>query len=261
MKSWTARGRAWATTTAPSILFAAIAVTLHGCTVPHVDGYIDIGDVGVGSHVVPHWRMQQDYFEASSYKDPMTKLPAFNSCMDTQLNVLDVCSRRGRCVAFDENDIAHPTFFCKCDDGWAGQECTVRRKRQSVSWLLSLVLGPAAVDEVYLGRAKLAGLKLTVSCVGLAGYATGNVQAGTMAFLGPWLFDVVRLGMCPALSKSYRVAPDLPRWVFAASTMLYFGLVALALGVASVHAVVPGRRRRRDALGLSSPASAKRAAL
>lgn len=247
MKILAAWDRGLANKTVAATALTAIAVTLHGCTVPHVDGYIDISDANVASHVVPYWRLQQDYFESSSYTDPITQLPAFNSCMDTQLNVLDVCSRRGHCVPFDENDITHPVLFCQCDADWAGTECDIRRKRQSTSWLLSLVLGPLALDELYLGMTQQAVMKLCAVVLSLVACVAGNTQAGTLAFLFPWLFDVVRLGMCPGHAKDYRVAADLPRWTFAVLTVLYAGLIAVALGVASVHFTVQQRRRQCDA--------------
>jgi len=239
---------------AAAIALAAITASLQGCTVPHVDGYIDVSDANVASHLVPYWRSERDYFESLSYTDPTTQLPSFNSCMDTKLNVLDVCSRRGHCVPFDENDIAHPIFFCKCDDAWAGPECSIRRKRQSVSWLLSLLLGPLAMDELYLGMLEQAVLKLLAVVVALVLSLAGHKQVGALAFLAPWLFDVVRLGMCPGHAVEYRVASDLPRWSFAIFTVLYVGFVAVALGVASVHFEVQGRRRRWDAAAAQAAA-------
>jgi len=227
-------------------VLTAIALTLSGCTVPHVDGYIDVSAASIATHKVPYWRQQRDYFESSSYKDPLTQLPAFNSCMDPRLSVLDVCSRRGLCVSFDQNDITHPILFCKCNKDWSGPECNIRRKRQSVAWLLALLLGPTALDEMYLERMDAAVAKLLVTVVGASLGAAGSARLGLLVVLGPWLFDVVRVGMCPVHARDARLSADLPRWAFAMFTLLYFALIAVVLGVVSVHFTVPGRRRHWD---------------
>lgn len=224
----------------------AAATTLQGCTVPHVDGYLDISDENIATHRVPFWRQKQDYWELSSYQDPVTQLPAFNSCMDTRLSALEVCSRRGHCAPFDESDITHPIYFCKCVEAWGGPECNIQRKSQLVAWLLSLLLGPSAADELYLGYQKEAMAKVLITVTGLALSSTGSLQTGILVVFVPWLFDVVRIGMAPVQAQNFRLAADLPRWNFAVFTVLYFAFVAFSLGVASMYYLVLKRRRLWD---------------
>merc|ERR1719203_380772 len=128
----------------------ATASLLQGCDVPHVEGYIVVGNFDVETHHVPMWRRAKDYFESNSYQDPMTKSVEFNSCMNPSLTVVSVCGGHGKCLPFDPDNTENPTFFCFCDPAWAGLECNHKRKSQLVTWLLSLFFGPLALDELYL---------------------------------------------------------------------------------------------------------------
>merc|ERR1719330_253305 len=145
---------------------AVLAMTLQGCVVPRLDGYVDISRANIQMHHVPYWRQKPDYYEGSSYVDPVTGLPAFNSCMNLGLSPLSVCNRRGHCEPFDRDDITNTVLFCKCHDSWGGPECNIRRKSQTVAWFISMVLGPLAADELYLGHMDEALMKLLLSVAG-----------------------------------------------------------------------------------------------
>jgi len=228
---------------------AVMATTLTGCEVPRVQGYIDVGNVNVAGHSVPFWRLQQDYYVRFSHEDPSwinggtVPVPFFNSCMDTKVDALSVCNRRGRCMPFDPNDIEKPIFFCKCDQDWGGPECGVRRKRQSVAWMWSLFGGPLGLDEMYLGWPLQAIAKIMVTL--LAAFVwrlTGHYIAATTLLLVPWLTDVVRIGSAPVRAKNYRVSEDLDNWTFATFTLLHFLFVAFILGVAYVYITITRKR-------------------
>merc|ERR1719198_683200 len=110
---------------------------------PRIEGYIPLGlDVNnIAIHKVALWRQQQDIYQKFSYRSPKTGIVSFNSCMDKDVSAQEVCNSHGVCAPFDRLSVVSPVFFCKCDMGWAGPECTIRQKSQSVAWLLSLLFG------------------------------------------------------------------------------------------------------------------------
>lgn len=235
---------AWRAAAAATL--AAVACSLQGCDVPRVTGYLNAGDLRISTHKVANWRQRPDYWETNSYRDRKTGLSSFNSCMGSDHNGVGVCNGHGRCMPFDPNDLAHPFFFCKCADDWGGLECSHRRKRQSVAWLLSLILGPLGADEAYLGWAQEALQKQLLTVLGLLICTLRRTQLGLVIIAVPWVADVVRIGMSPVQTFSYRLAPDLPRSVFTTMTIMYFAMIAAAIGVSSMYYTVLQRRRWSD---------------
>jgi len=229
------------------VVVAVAAILLQGCDVPIVEGYIGPGDVGIiSTHEIAFWRSQKDYFTKFSYRDPFSGAPRFNSCADPRIDGIDACSGHGVCTPFDPDDIEHPIRFCKCDKEWGGVECGIRRRRQSFVFLLSLLLGPIGLDELYLGFPENAISKLLVTVTAALLSVTGKTKWAVVLVLGPWIFDVVRLGTVPVRSHGFRLVPDLPRCAFALATLLYLSFWAVAVGVASLHYTVLRRRHRSD---------------
>lgn len=232
---------------AAAVASAVVAVTLQGCDLPHVDGYLAIGDMDVATHSVPVWRTMRDYYSTSYYRDPETSRPAFNSCENPRLNLANVCGGRGKCEPFDKRNLKTPVFFCKCDRAYAGLECKYRRKRQTVAWVLSLFFGPLGLDELYLGFIELAMVKCLLTLAGSLVGLTHSPALGVGIIVVPWLADVVRIGLGPVKTKeSFRIEPDLLRPAFALITVLYVCILAVALAVSSIYNVVLARRRHYD---------------
>jgi len=221
------------------------ATTLQGCDVPHVEGYLIAGNIEVSTHRVAEWRTKPNYWDQNAYTDPKSGAVMFNSCMDQELSLWEVCSGHGRCAPFDPHELEHPVFFCKCDPEWGGVECATRRKRQSVAWFLSLLFGPLALDELYLGMTEQTMTKLlwtTLGCtIGVLHFGVG----ASMVFSG-WLFDVVRIGTGPVLTSQYRVHEDLSRVFFAAGTVAYFTAVGFFFALSTMYWTVLARRRHWD---------------
>lgn len=232
---------------AAAILAVAVlaATSLSGCDVPHVEGYLISGNLEVSTHQNAEWRTKPNYWDQNAYLDPDTSAVMFNSCMDPKLSLLQVCSGHGQCAPFDPKDLAHPVFFCKCDDEWGGVECSTRRKRQSIAWFLSLFFGPLALDELYLGITQQTLTKLMWTILGSM-IAVINFSVGATMVGAGWLFDVVRIGTGPVLTNQYRVQEDLPRLAFAIFTILYFSALAFLLATASMYWTVLARRRHYD---------------
>mmetsp|Transcript_145033 Transcript_145033/g.377348 ORF Transcript_145033/g.377348 Transcript_145033/m.377348 type:complete len:265 (+) Transcript_145033:1225-2019(+) len=238
-------GGPWAAAAAVAVAAVLSATTLQGCDVPHVEGYLIAGNVEVSTHSLAAWRSMPDYWEQNAYVDPETGEMSFNSCMNRELSILEVCSGHGRCTSFDPEDLAHPLFFCKCDDEWGGVECDTRRKRQSIAWFLSLLFGPLALDELYLGIPAQTLTKLLWTVMGCMIAGVRLAPGFAMVVVG-WLFDVVRIGTGPVLTRNYRVQEDLPRLAFAICTVLYFSALAFLVALASMYWTVLSRRRHYD---------------
>lgn len=224
------------------VVTIAAALSLSGCDVPRVEGYVEVGDMHIAGHAVPFWRTKQDYFEKFSYMTTPGEVENFNSCMDPSVNSLEVCNGRGRCMPFNPRDPQHPIFFCDCDKDWGGPECKGRRKRQSTAWMLSLIGGPLGIDEIYLGWTLVAAIKIVCTGVAAASAGVGAKHIGVTFLLCPWLLDVVRIGSAPVRADEYRVNNDLPNWAFAVFTILHFCFIAVILGVIEVYYTVTHKR-------------------
>jgi len=218
------------------------SLSLHGCDVPHIEGYLIVGKFDVATHSVPQWRKERDYWHVNGYKDPTTNDVRFNSCMNPTLMVTEICSGHGKCMPFDPDDMEFSTYFCQCDPAWAGIECKHRRKSQLVAWVLSLFFGPLAFDEIYLGMPEQTIDKLFVVITGAVIALSGNSMGFVLIGIA-WLFDVVRIGLSAVRAKDFRVEEDLPRLPFAVLTILFFCGVALLVGLASAYRQVLRKRR------------------
>jgi len=236
---------------------SVLACTLHGCDVPHVSGYLSVSDFDVATHQVAQWRMEPEYWHQNAYMDPDSGKPTFNSCMNPMLSVVEVCSGHGVCAPFDRNEIDKPVFFCRCDERWSGLECSHRRRRQSVAWLMSVLFGYVGLDEFYLGFSQQALQKLMVSVLSLILAYAGLTIIGSLLFGFSWMFDVVRIGLGPVMTSTQRVQADLPRAAFALLTIFYFCFVAVAVATAHLYRTVLIRRRHFDHVQCYSATSTK----
>lgn len=204
-----------------------------------------VNSVDGSTHAVGEWRSAPSYWDTNSYRDPETGEGSFNSCTNSKLSVVEVCGGHGQCAPFNRNDVEHPVFYCRCDPEWAGLECSFRRKKQTVAWFLSLLFGPFAADQIYLGWTAEALFKLILVIVGAAiGSAQSGVGVSIVMFV--WMFDVVRIGMGPVLAKRYRVQEDMPRLTFAILTVLFFAILGMLGGLSSMYYRVIRRRRQWD---------------
>lgn len=200
----------------------------------------------VETHTVANWRTKEEMYVKFSYKNPSTGQIRFNSCMDPQMNAQHVCNGHGFCAPFDRNNIVKPTFFCKCDLGWAGPECSVKQKSQTIAWLLSLVFGPFGADQAYLEWPFWTGMKILGLFCGAMLSALGFQRCGILLILVYWFCDIVHIGSAPVRAANAKVAADLPRWAFAVFTLLYFAFIGFGMGVCSVYWKVKFKRRMDD---------------
>lgn len=188
-------------------------------------------EVDLPHHSVGNWEAQPNYLAAYEYIPPGKRPTAavLNSCSVKNLPPEQECSGRGYCKEFSPNSVVQKdaVSFCECDRNWADPECRTRRLSQVKLYLLSLFGGFLGLDYFYLdypfyGLCKL----LTVGGGGIW-----------------WLIDVVRTGSGPVYGYKYRVAADLPHWVFVLSVVTIFGFAGLAVGVESY---LSHRKQKRD---------------
>lgn len=223
-----------------------LSIGLQGCTVPRIEGYFQIGSMDVPTHKVAIWRQKEELFKKYSYKQPSSGKTLFNSCMDAEILPMSVCGGNGFCEPFDRNNVANPTFFCKCDLGWAGPECNTKQKSQTIAWLLSLLLGPVGADQFYLDWPFWCAMKLIGFFIGCMLALLGYSRCGIMVILIYWFTDIVHIGSAPVRAADAKVAGDLPRWAFAVFTLLYFAFIGFGLGVCAVYFQVKNKRRMDD---------------
>mmetsp|Transcript_26204 Transcript_26204/g.57635 ORF Transcript_26204/g.57635 Transcript_26204/m.57635 type:complete len:526 (-) Transcript_26204:307-1884(-) len=182
-------------------LLMGLAISLQGCDVPH--------------HKVGNWRSKRDYLADQQVE---TKGQAvLNTCTVKDLDQTLQCSGRGYCKAWDLDSASSKLAFCACDRDWTGPECKQRRKSQAKAFFISLFGGIFGLDYFYLG---------------LMGW--GIVKFLSLGGLGFWwLFDVVRIGCGPIYAHDYRLARDLPHWVFVLITLVLFLLAGFMVSLAS----------------------------
>jgi hypothetical protein len=224
------------------------ATAMKSKGLPRIEGYIPSGlDAdNIAIHKVALWRQQQDFYQKFSYKNPKTGVVSFNSCMDNDISAQEVCSSHGVCAPFDQLSVVNPVFFCKCDMGWAGPECTIQQKSQAVAWLLSLLFGWSGVDEYYLGWIYLTIFKILGLFFSFMLSALGFTHLGVATMLSYWLYDIVRIGSAPTRSVEAKVAADLPHWAFVCLTMLFFAFIAFVMGICKVFWHVREKRLKSD---------------
>lgn len=210
------------------LLCALIALNLQGCD-------------DVPTHRVGAWRAKPDYLLAAEFVPPGSQATEaiLNSCSITRLSPTIQCSGHGVCRPLNPTSLANPTNFCYCDRDWAGSECSVPRKSQSLAFTLSLFGGVVGADQFYLGFPIYGALKLC----SLGGFGLW------------WIYDVVRLGSAPVYANSFRLAADLPRWTYVLSTVTLALLVGFV--IVSNSALKVMRQRRKNEMLLHAEASVR----
>lgn len=140
-----------------------------------------------------------------------------NSCQVPGLNREMQCSGNGICKQWNASSVlTDPIFFCECDRDWADPECRTRRKSQATAFMLSLFGGFLGLDHFYLSE-----------------YITGVCKLATLGGIGLWwVGDIVRIGASPIYASEFRLAPDLPHWIYVGLSVGVFSVLGyLILGV------------------------------
>lgn len=186
---------------------------------------------------------EPDYLEAFTFLVPETtkisspaassdvkSVAVLNSCSQSGVPATQQCSGHGWCKPFNENKRAlNYLSFCICDRDWTDPECRTKRKSQTVTFLLSLFLGPLGADYFYLGL-PLWGLTKMLTLGGCGVW---------------WVYDIVRTGSTPVYGQTYRVANDLPYGIFVITTVSLFLFIGFVI---SVRWYLSVRQQRRDDL-------------
>lgn len=129
------------------------------------------------------------------------------------------CNGHGTCKPWDASLKNSPTL-CHCDKDWADPECRTKRKSQTVAFVLSIVGGFFGADQFYLGNTGMGIVKL----LSLGGF--GILYLHDVVFIGtgaPYA-TVTRHTRYKgdASSTTFRVARDLPMWLFVTTTLIWF---------------------------------------
>lgn len=195
----------------------------------------------VSNHGVGNWRSKPDYLIKFQYIPPggSAKGALLNSCSLQNLAQTLQCSGRGVCKPFDPNNMDNPLSFCHCDRDYADPECRTKRRSQATAYLLSLFLGMFGIDKFYLGFPAVGAAKL----VSFGGFGLW------------WVADVVHTGSQPIYASAFRVADNLPHWVFVLATISFF--VALGFLLAACTTASHRRKQRRSALLFQAEADAR----
>lgn len=130
-----------------------------------------------------------------------------NSCSVAGLDAGQYCNGNGLCKQWLAADGDQPAIgFCECFTYWADPECRTRRSSQATAFILSLLGGYLGLDLFYIGD-----------------YMAGFMKLATLGGLGFWwAYDIVRLGSGPVYTTQFRLAPDLPHWVFVFTVVFFF---------------------------------------
>jgi len=192
------------------VVLVAICSQLQGCG-------------GLFSHPTPAWEQYASYWDRFQFvpEGQPAKNRIYNSCdvplpKPTASNPIPgavQCSGHGECAPW-RSDIkvtggGKNMQFCKCYRDYADPECRTRRKSQKTAYFLSVFLGIFGGDHMYLGN-----------------YFTAFAKAATLGGVGVWwVFDIVRLGSSPVYTDEFRLAYDLPHWLYVMFTCTFFSVV------------------------------------
>lgn len=193
--------------------------------------------ISIASHQVPNWKKESDYLVKFDYVAPgqPASNAALNSCNAPLSSRAEVCSGHGECKIWSHQPMkvsnatvkAHGISFCECETGWADPECRTPRKSQFKAFLLSIFAGFLGADRFYLGLVGTAILKLL-----------------TLGGLGTWwLYDIVQVGSAPVYTDTFKVAADLPHWLYMLILLCVFGALGLLYSLDSY-----GRYRKKKRL-------------
>lgn len=198
------------------------------------------------------WRLKPSYM--MSYKhveisqaerqtggwQPPASSGVINSCEAASVPQVKKCSGNGVCRAWNPSyvdPIATSVTFCQCYRDWADPECRTRRKSQAKAYFLSLFAGFTGADRFFLGE-----------------FYTGLVKLATLGGFGMWwIVDIIYIGCAPPYGKEFRLAADLPHWLFVGSSVSLFavlGYLLLNIWVGDIEK----QRRRASALALEEAA-------
>lgn len=206
------RGLVWKSAIAG--VLAVFACFLQGCAqIPH--------------HQVGNWRQKDDYL--IRYKYGEESKADLNSCSRKDISETKQCSGRGYCKAWDDS-MPSQISFCFCERDWTDPECRTRRLSQTKVFLLSLFGGVFGLDYLYLGLPLVA----TAKFFSLGGFGVW------------WLADIIRMGSGPVYAHDYRVAADLPRWVYVLTTTFIFLAAGFIGGMLNFFRV--RRKKRQDVM-------------
>lgn len=209
-------------------LLVVVSTSLQGCF---------LGDAVVGqvfSHPTPSWEQVPSYWNQFQYVPegaPVSK-KIYNSC-EMALPKRDQCSGNGECEAWRPTLKANASetgmLFCKCYRDWADPECRTKRKSQFTAFFLSVFFGFFGADQFYLRHYITGCIKLAMFSGAAAGwYMRGWWVLSLLTYVCGlwWVFDIVRIGSSPIYAaESYRVAYDLPHWLYVSFTIAFFTLL------------------------------------
>jgi len=193
------------------------------CMLPTVRGDIE------GSHRIGNWRAHPDYLTKFKYVPPggTSEDALLNSCSIPNLSHTLQCSGHGMCKAWDENDLNNTVMFCECDPGWADPECRTKRKSQAAAFSLALFLGFTGADMFYLDFP-----------------IAGSAKLCTLGGLGFWwIWDIISIGSSPVYSSNFRVADNLPHWVYVFSCVAAGCFVGFTCFISSTMQNIRARRK------------------
>lgn len=198
-------------------ILAACSVLLTGCS------------MDMPYHNTANWRKKQNYLVAYEFVPPGQEPSSaiLNSCADPSLPATRQCSGHGYCKEWNSKNLQKEAVsFCMCERDWADPECGTRRQSQTKAFFLSLFGGVFALDYFYLGFP-------------LWGFA----KLFTLGGLGFWwLVDVIRTGAGPVYAHEYRLANDLPHWVFVLVTITLFSAAGFLYSLDSYLSFRKGKR-------------------
>lgn len=202
------------------VTLVAISSMLQGCDMVHM------GIVASG-HATSNWEKLPNYLTTYKYIAPgkMVSEGVMNSCELPDLPASERCSGNGVCTQWNSTSAfrrLRPITFCLCNRDWADPECRTQRKSHMTAFLLSVFTGFIGLDSFYLGE-----------------YYSGFGKVSSLGGFGVWwLYDVVRIGSTPIYADNFRLADDLPHWVYVCVVVLWASLLSyLVFGIGASAAL------------------------